>query len=232
MNDHFLRRNGRLIAAATLLLVLTGHPALAQAPVMNQSGSTAASASPPSEDIRDIRGPKPVTSLWPVSLIAIAVLLVAGGGYAAWQWDRRRQLLPSKLPSDIAIERLEKARALMRPAGGREFSIEVSSIVREYIETRFQVMAAHLTTHEFLHALLESNLSTLAVHRDLLGEFLQSCDLAKFGGWNLRPENMEMMLQGARRFVVDSARPRVPRTPLTKSPSAATRETYDSVPST
>jgi hypothetical protein len=93
-------------------------------------------------------------------------------------------------------------------------------------------MAVHLTTHEFLHELLESTLSTLATHCDLLAEFLQSCDLAKFGGWNLRPENMEMMLQGARRFVVESAQSNGPSTPLTESPSAASRETYDSLPAT
>lgn len=231
MNYHPPLRSGRLIAAATLLLALTGSPAFAQAPALNRPMSVAG-ASAMSEDIRDIRGPKPIASLWLVPLMAITGLLIAGGGYATWQWNRRRQRLLSKLPSDIALERLEKARALMRPAGGREFSIEVSSIVREYIETRFQVMAAHLTTHEFLHELLDSTLSTLATQRDLLAEFLQSCDLAKFGGWNLRPENMEMMLQGARRFVVESTQPKTPRTPLTGSLSAAAREPYDSLSAT
>jgi hypothetical protein len=223
MNYHPLR-SGRLIAAATLLLALLGPPAFAQAPALNQPMSTATGASATSEDIRDIRGPKAIASFWLIPLLSITGLLIAGGGYATWRWNKRRQRLLSKLPSDIALERLEKARALMRPAGGREFSIEVSSIVREYIETRFQVMAVHLTTHEFLHELLESTLSTLATHRDLLSAFLQSCDLAKFGGWNLRPENMEMMLQGARRFVVESAQSNAPRTPL--------RETYDSLPAT
>lgn len=231
MNCRSTLRSGRLIAAATLLLAITGAPALALAPVLSQPMSTTG-ASATSEDIRDIRGPKPIASLWLVPLMAITGLLIAGGGYATWRWNKRRQRLLSKLPSDIALERLEKARALMRPAGGREFSIEVSSIVREYIETRFQVMAAHLTTHEFMHELLESSLSTLATHRDLLAEFLQSCDLAKFGGWNLQPENMEMMLQGARRFVVESAQSNVPGTPLTESTSAASRETYDSLPAT
>ncbi len=88
----------------------------------------------------------------------------------------------------MALGRLEAARALMQPGRAREFSIEVSGIVREYIERRFHVMAAHRTTHEFLHDLVLSADPALAAHRDLLGEFLQSCDLAKFGGWNLNIE--------------------------------------------
>ena len=69
----------------------------------------------------------------------------------------------------MALERLEAARALMQPGRAREFSIEVSDIVREYIEERFQVMAAHRTTDEFLHDLLDFRGSGLAAHRALLG---------------------------------------------------------------
>jgi hypothetical protein len=158
--------------------------------------------------------------------------LVSGGGYAAWRWDRRRQHGIAKLPSQIALERLEQARTLMHPSGGREFSIEVSSIVRDYIETRFRVMATHRTTDEFLHDSLESADSSLAAHRELLADFLQSCDLAKFGGWNLPSLQMEDMLQGARRFVIESTQPEVAKKTFTKSASAAKRESYDSIPTT
>jgi hypothetical protein len=136
----------------------------------------------------------------------------------------------------MALDRLEGARALMLPERGRDFSIEVSSTIREYIESRFQVMAAHLTTHEFLHDLLGSGDLVLAANRALLADFLGSCDLAKFGGWNLSIESMETMLQSARRFVVESARADTTEmsatTPTTQPQSTALRETYDSLPST
>jgi hypothetical protein len=105
----------------------------------------------------------------------------------------------------VALGRLEAARTLMQPGRAREFSIEVSGIVREYIERRFHVMAAHLTTHEFLHDLVLSADPALAAHRELLGEFLESCDLAKFGGWNLNIDQMSTMLEGARRFIQSAA---------------------------
>jgi hypothetical protein len=225
-------RTGRRLAAALVLLMLGAHTSFAQAPSANRTISPPGGAIASSEDIRDIRGPKPIPSPWVIPLLVIAGLLVTGGGYAAWRWNRQRRQAVAKLPSEIALERLQQARALMHPSGGREFSIEVSSIVRDYIESRFRVMAAHRTTDEFLHDLLASADSLLAVHRELLADFLQSCDLAKFGGWNLPQTNMEAMLQGARRFVIESAQAQVTKQPPAKSASAVEGESYDSIPTT
>ena len=232
MSRHSRLRTGRPIAAALVLLMLGAHTGFAQAPSVNQTSSPPNGAIASSEDIRDIRGPKPITSPWLIPLLVIAGLLVAGSGYAAWRWDRRRQHAVAKLPAEIALERLEQARAFMHPSGGRDFSIAVSGIVRDYIESRFRVMAAHRTTDEFLHDLLDSSDSLLAAHRDLLADFLQSCDLAKFGGWNLPQLNREAMLQGARRFVIESAQSEVVKKPPTESAPAVERETYDSIPTT
>jgi hypothetical protein len=225
-------RTGRPIAAALVLLMLGAHTTFAQAPSAVQTVSAPNGAVASSDDIRDIRGPKPIASPWVIPLMVIAGLLVAGSGYAAWRWDRRRQHVVAKLPSEIALARLEQARAFMHPSGGREFSIEVSGIVRDYIESSFRLKAAHRTTDEFLRDLVESAESSLAAHRERLADFLQSCDLAKFGGWNLPTLNMEAMLQGARRFVVESAQQEVAKKPSTKSAPAVARESYDSIPTT
>lgn len=232
MSRHSRLRTGRPAAAALVLLMLGAHTTFAQAPSANQTVSPPNGAIASSEDIRDIRGPKPIESPWVIPLLVIAGLLVAGSAYAAWRWDRRRQHAVAKLPSEIALERLKQARAFMHQSRGREFSIEVSSIVRDYIEIRFRVMAAHRTTDEFLRDLLKSGDSLLAAHRERLADFLQSCDLAKFGGWNLPQVDMEAMLQGARRFVIESAQPEVTKKPSTELAPAAEREPYDSVPTT
>jgi hypothetical protein len=223
-------------AAALVLALIAGHSAFAQAPVTAGSVSPAAAAGVSTQDIRDIRGPKPFRSPWLIPLIAVTGLLSVASVYATWTWNRRRQRTLAQTPFEMALDRLEGARALMLPERGRDFSIEVSSTIREYIESRFQVMAAHLTTHEFLHDLLGSGDLVLAANRALLADFLGSCDLAKFGGWNLSIESMETMLQSARRFVVESARADTTEmsatTPTTQPQSTALRETYDSLPST
>ena len=111
----------------------------------------------PQEDIRDIRGPKHIPS--PGS----GPPGVASGLALAGAWIRRLALESSsrsragKLPYEIALDRLEEARALMQPENAREFSIAVSEIVRHYIEDRFQVWAARRTTEEFLHDLLNQS---------------------------------------------------------------------------
>ena len=231
MSTHPLRRvhgTGAMLA----LLVLAGHAALAQAPLMPRPSSLVAASTPvtgpasapatgpasaptgparSADDIRDIRGPKKIPSIWLLPLTVLTVFAAIGGTYLAWAWNRRRFREASKRPLDIALDRLEKARALMQPTRGREFSIEVSGVVRDYIESRFQVRAAHLTTDEFLRDLLEPAGSLrvahrgLLEHRALLENFLQICDLAKFGGWNLGADEMEAILQSARQFVIESA---------------------------
>lgn len=182
----------RAVAVRTSLLGASGFCFMAL-PIM--------AAVAPADDIRDIRGPKPVASPWLVWALIGGGVLVAVLAYVLWRWIKRRRKAPEKTDFEVALGRLEAARALMRPGGAREFSIEVSAVVREYIERRFQVRAAHRTTHEFLHDLVLSAAPGLSAHRELLGEFLQSCDLAKFGGWNLDIDQMSTMLESARRFI-------------------------------
>jgi hypothetical protein len=172
------------------------------------------------------------------ALLAAAVLL-AWGAYRAWRWLRRRQRPRVLLPFEVALQRLEDIRALMQPLTAREFSTAVSDIVRSYIEQRFDVIATHRTTEEFLHdLLLESSDASLVRHRALLSDFLQQCDLVKFAGMSLTLQSMESLHQSARAFVLETAKPvEATETRAAPQPSAtpqptATEEAHDSLPST
>jgi hypothetical protein len=233
MISHPMRRihwpSAALIVA---MMTLAGGSAFAQAPPIPPPAAAIGPVPAASEDIRDIRGPKPIDSPWLIPLIGLGGTLAVGAAFAAWAWYRRRQRGAIKGLAEIALERLARARELMAPEKCREFSIEVSGVVRAYIEQRFLVMAAHRTTDEFLHDLLEPAESLLAANRALLSRFLQSCDLAKFGGWNLTMDDMETMLQSAMRFVAAAAPPpgkAAEKIAIHISPS---RATYDSLPST
>jgi hypothetical protein len=163
----------------------------------------AAAADADGGDIRDIRGPK---SIFPWGL---ALELLAGGavlavcGYAVWRRRRHRPIRALEY-FEIALLRLEELRALMRPASVREFSSAISDTVRHYIEAGFKVTATHQTTEEFLHDILKTENTPLALHRPLLAEFLRQCDLAKFAGMSLTTENMESLYQSARSFIIST----------------------------
>ena len=207
------------------MVLMSGPPVFAQSPTVVRSASTVA-APTSAIDIRDIREPEPVGSngLWALWLAGGALLV--GGGYSAWRWHARRRLAVVKLPYEVALERLEAIRALMHPHSVRAFSIEASDITRRYVEEHFQVLAAHRTTEEFLHDLLDPSNALLAGQRALLADFLQHCDLAKFGAWTLPVSDMETMHRSARRFVFITGKPGLADT------SPTDKDTYDSVPST
>jgi hypothetical protein len=170
-------------------------------------GAVAAAAAKAIEDIRDIRGPKPIYPPWLVPAIIAAVVLLVIGAYAAWRWLERRRRPRALLPFELALQRLEEIRALMQPAQAREFSIAVSDVVRRYIEQRFDVTATHRTTEEFLHDLLDGSHAALVRHRALLSEFLHQCDLVKFAGMSLTLPSMESLHRSARAFVLETAKP-------------------------
>jgi hypothetical protein len=212
--------------------MLAGHAAEAQAPAQSpataHSPATAQARAPSGADeIYDIRGPKPLGGNGTIPLVVLAGVLLGAAAYGSWIWSRRRAR-PPQTPAEIAFERLTAAQWLIEAQNGREFSIEVSGIVRDYIEQQFLVQAAHRTTDEFLHDLVEpaqpdAAHRALAAHRGSLAAFLETCDLAKIGGWELSAADMETLRAGAVRFVTESA-------PITAdspagSPAGTTKET-------
>ena len=143
---------------------------------------------------------------WLVPAVIVGVVVLGLLVYAAWRWWRSRRRPRVLLPYEVALQRLESIRSLMQPPSAREFSIAVSDIVRSYIELRFEVIATHRTTEEFLYDLLVSPKASLVRHRALLSEFLHRCDLVKFAGLSLNLENMEALHQSARAFVLETAK--------------------------
>src|SRR5258708_18293967 len=89
----------------------------------------------------------------------------------------------------------------MSPTSVRESSTAYSNSVRRYNEDNSKVTATHRTTEEFLRDLLESSNASLAAHRNLLAQFLNQCDVAKFAGDVLTMRIIETLHQSARTFV-------------------------------
>ena len=183
----------------------------AQSPAPAPTPTVQAAASNPTavaqEDIRDIRPPIHIPYGWLWAAYAAGGFALAGLTLAAWRWRQRHGQSRRKLLYELTLEQLEGVRAFMEPGKGYQFSLAVSEIVRNYIERRFEARAAHRTTEEFLHDLLDESHAAISVHKPLLADFLEHCDLAKFAHWHLSVPQMETMYQSARTFVIETGKP-------------------------
>jgi hypothetical protein len=177
----------------------------------------------PAGDIHDIRGPISIPYQWLWAAYLVGGMIVAALLFALWRWFRGRIKIKAKLPYEIALDRLEAARALMTETQVREYAFAVSEIIRSYIEQRFGERAAHRTTEEFLSDLLRQTGTQLAVHHALLEDFLNHCDLPKFARWQLSVREMESMHASARTFILET-RPQPQPAPVTKVAAPAQPE--------
>ena len=155
------------------------------------------------DDIDDIRPPYlfygfGAPALW-LLLAVIGLLIVLGILLALW-WPRRQ--LSAKSAYELALEKLEHARTLIREDKPMPYAVLVSETVRTYLGQRFQSPSSRRTTEEFLRQMEADRATPLAKHRDLLREFLQSCDLVKFARYQPRLAELEHVHQRAREFVL------------------------------
>lgn len=208
-----LRRSTAPAARCSLLRVGAGLAATCLSALVRAAPGASASAPDIGDDIHDIRGPVFILPWWAIPAALTGLVLLALVGYAVYRWWQHRRRPRALEPFEIALERLEQLRSLMEPPRAREFSTAASDIVRTYLELRFEVIATHQTTEEFLHDLLESPKASLVRHRALLSEFLHQCDLVKFAGLALTRQNMESLQASARAFVLETAKPE-PHDPL------------------
>lgn len=166
-------------------------------------------------DIRDIKPPEEVPFDWrPIGVGAAAVLLVGllgAGLFHVLNRPRRRRVLPPQPPHELALAALNRLRArhLIDEGKFEEYYVQLSAIVRRYLEDRFHLRAPEMTTEEFLSA-VASDGRLIAPHRRLLAEFLSQADLVKFARHLPTFEDSESAYNAARRFV-EETRPAPPR---------------------
>lgn len=135
---------------------------------------------PPLGELQAVVRDRDSSWLWPAGiLIGLASMLAA---FFAW-WFLRSYGRRARQRSayDLASARLRALRAEkhLDASTMKPFFIELSAIVRRYLEDRFALHAPELTTEEFLDVAAASPDLT-AGHRRFLREFLQQADQVKF----------------------------------------------------
>ncbi len=140
---------------------------------------------------------------WPWIAGALALIAIGIGGTFAWRGVQRRSVVRAQVS---AYERAMAALAALEQRGGAgdadadAWFVELSAIMRRYLEGRFRVRAPELTTEEFLQEARRSP-DLDDEHRERLGEFLERCDRVKFAGWRPTTDESLATLGTARAFV-------------------------------
>jgi len=169
-------------------------------PALNAPDPTNA-VPPKPDDIEDIRPPFFFLHSWFWLWIGLAVTAAIALLVLFWfRFRPQRQLTPLSA-YEMTLAKLEKARELLREENPMPYAIFVSETIRTYLGQRFASPSTRRTTEEFLGQMEADRSTPLAEHRDLLREFLQSCDLVKFARYQPTFGELEKVQQRAFNFV-------------------------------
>lgn len=150
-----------------------------------------------------IRDEGTIRRRWTRRIIAMALIAAA----ILWRWLRRRPKEHKQQSAyEIARDRLDALMQRPLPLVGKEatsFYVELSDIVRQYLEDRFELRAPELTTEEFLDVVSESP-DLHREHQLLLQEFLRQADLVKFAGFKPDESTVQASIDAANRFINDT----------------------------
>ena len=159
------------------------------------------------EDIRDIRPPVSYPAsrvLWLLILVVIAVSLLI------FFFKKKKTLMHGvvdfpKPAWEIALGELELLKQKKYPDQGlvKPFYIELSLILRHYIENRFLINAPEMTTEEFLESLKFTD-SLNESQKSRLQDFLVSCDMVKFAKYSASGDEMENSFELVEKFVEET----------------------------
>ncbi len=131
-------------------------------------------------------------------LIALAALVLF--------WRSRRRRVQRRNAYEIARTRLDllMTRSTAHDATGIDaFFVELSAIIRRYLEDRFDLRAPELTTEEFL-GVAGSSGSLSRDHQGLLREFLRRADLVKFAGLQASEQDIHLSTDLAVQFLEET----------------------------
>lgn len=139
--------------------------------------------------------PWPEWVWWAIGAGALLLAALIVLGIVRFIKSRPKKLPPT--PREIAMRALNTLRGKMLEAESYGFSVEVSDVLRTFINGHFMLYATQQTSPEFL-ATISSSPRFSAEDRALLAKFLERCDLLKFARVEAgSDENMELIREAS-----------------------------------
>ena len=148
-------------------------------------------------------------SSWPW-IVGSIVLLMAASVAGAWTVLTLKRRARRRSAYEVARSNLDRLVNAPRPTGEQvdAFYVELSAIVRRYLEDRYELRAPELTTEEFLNQVMGAP-QLSGEQKGMLRDFLRQADLVKFAGVRPGAEVIELSLSAASRFL-DETRENAP----------------------
>ena len=140
-----------------------------------------------------------------VGWCALALVAVAAVIAAVWfllRYLARRIKEHRMSPIERAWVELDRLLKKGLPGRGRykDFYVELTMVVRRYVQRKYGIRAPHLTTEEFLGELAGSRLGECS-NVEGLKAFLESADMVKFAGVQATPEMADDATDSARVYL-------------------------------
>jgi len=160
-------------------------------------------AAPSLADLKPPAGPIELPSEGPPFWLwgpVLAILLGVSG--IVWYRRRRKSLIVPPPPTPRELAQLELDQIINRRLAETDvkvFYVELTGVVRRYIERSTGVKAPEQTTEEFLREILKKTVFEDAEQRRLQ-QFLESADLVKFAGHQPATGDVNASIQRAREF--------------------------------
>ena len=140
---------------------------------------------------------------WRLVLVALGLVLGAVAVvFAIWlaiRYIARRVKEHRMSPIERAWVELDRLLKKGLPGRGRykDFYVELTMVVRRYVQRKYGIKAPHLTTEEFLREFRDEGRGM----RDELRKFLESADMVKFAGVEATPEMADEATDSARGYL-------------------------------
>ena len=138
---------------------------------------------------------------WVAGLV-LAVCCVVSGLWLLVRYLARRIKEHRMSPIERAWVELDRLLKKGLPGRGRykDFYVELTMVVRRYVQRKYGIRAPHLTTEEFLGELAGSRLGECS-NVEGLKAFLESADMVKFAGVQATPEMADDATNSARVYL-------------------------------
>ena len=166
---------------------------------------------PEQEQLRDIHPPLLLPEAPDYTMLIAGILfflLLLGVALWFFRFRKKKVFFPSA--HETALADIQLARNLMTVEQAKQYAVEVSMILRRYIEQCFHIRTSRQTTKEFFTSLTVSSKQTIElfdIHSASLHECLDQCDLAKFARCRPDQNSMEKMETAVQDFIVSTRVP-------------------------